>query len=72
MSALLTGVVVVALLFGAVELFARWQEAQEERRQRLLEESWAVLQLSKRIHDETASTLQAMLDAARTQRRIEE
>ena len=72
MSALLTGVVVVGLVIGAVELFARWQEAQEQRRQRMLEESWAVLQLSRRIHDETAATLQAMLDAARTKRRIEE
>jgi hypothetical protein len=71
-TALLTGVVLVALVFGAVELLARWQTVQEERRQRLLEESWAVLQVSKRIHDETAATLRAMLDAARTDRRIEE
>jgi hypothetical protein len=68
----LTGIVVVAVVFGAVELLARWQEAQEERRRQLLEESWAVLQVSKRIHDETAATLQEMLDAARVQRRIEE
>lgn len=68
MTALLMGVVLVALVFGAVELLARWQAVQQERRQRLLEESWAVLQVSKRIHDETAATLQAMLDADRVKR----
>jgi hypothetical protein len=67
-TALLMGVVLVALVFGVVELFARWQAVQQERRQRLLEESWAVLQVSKRIHDETAATLQAMLDTARVKR----
>jgi Tfp pilus assembly protein PilN len=62
-------VLVMALLvFGAVELFARWNQAREERRQRLLEESWALYRASRRIHDETAAALQSMLDEARRTR----
>jgi Tfp pilus assembly protein PilN len=61
----LTGLLIVAVVFAAVELLARWQFAQEEKRQRMLEESWALYRASRAIHDQTAAALQSMLDEAR-------
>lgn len=67
-GALLTLALVVVSLAGLVVL-ARWQATREERRQRLLAESWAVYRASRAIHDETVRTLQAMLAEARRTRR---
>lgn len=68
MSTVVQGLILVVVVFGAVELFARWYEARVERREQLLQESWALYRASRAIHDETAAALQAMLDEARRSR----
>jgi hypothetical protein len=68
MTFFIEGLVLTLLVLGAFQLFARWSAARDDRRQRLLEESWAIYRASRVIHDQTTEALQAMLDAARAQR----
>jgi hypothetical protein len=68
MTAVLGGLILALLILGGFQLFARWLSVRDARRERLLEESWAVYRASRTIHDQTVEALQAMLDAARSQR----
>jgi len=62
----LVGVMVLALVGGLV---FEMHERRADRLERLNRESWDVLQTARRIHDETAEALQAMLEEARQQAR---
>lgn len=54
----------LALLGGL--LFELHERRRVERLARLNEESWAVLQAARRIHDEAAQALEAMLEAVQS------
>lgn len=69
MTGVLAGLALVTVMFAGLVVYARWQAVRDERRQRLLAESWAVYRASRAIHDEMARTLQALLDEARRTRR---
>lgn len=69
MSGVLAGLAFLTFSLAGLVAYARWQAVREERRQRLLAESWAVYRASRAIHDEMARTLQALLDEARRTRR---
>jgi hypothetical protein len=56
--------VIVALIGG---LMFELHENRAERLEQLNRESWEVLQTARRIHDETAEAIQAMLEEARRQ-----
>lgn len=66
MTVLLEGLVLTVIVLLAVQLFASWRARRDDRRERLLAESWAIYRASRQIHDRTAAALQAMLDAARS------
>ena len=68
MTILIEGLVLTLVVLLGVQLFARWHAARDDRRQRLLEESWAIYRASRQIHDQTAAALQAMLDEARARK----
>lgn len=68
MTIVLEGLVFTIVVLLCALLFARWQATRDDRRQRLLEESWAIYRASRHIHDKTTEALQAMLDAARAQK----
>ena len=65
MTIFIEGLVLTFVLLLAFQLFARWHAARDDRRQRLLEESWAIYRASRAIHNQTTVALQEMLDAAR-------
>lgn len=65
MSVLIAGLVLALVMLLCFRLFGDWRAAREERRLRMLEESWAVYRAARQIHDQTAAALQAMLDEAR-------
>lgn len=65
MSTMIEGLALALIILIGVQLFARFRAAREERRQRLLEESWAIQRAARQIHDQTAAALQAMLEEAR-------
>ena len=65
MSVFVEGLVITVALLVVFQLFARWHAVRDDRRERLLEESWAIYRASRAIHDQTAVALQEMLDAAR-------
>ncbi len=66
MTAVIAGLALALIILIGVQLFARWHAVREERRQRMIEESWAIHRAARQIHDQTATALQAMLDEART------
>ena len=65
MTILIEGLIITLALLVGFQLFARWHAVRDGRRQRLLEESWAIYRASRAIHDQTTVALQEMLDAAR-------
>ena len=65
MTIFIEGLIITVALLVAFQLFARWHAVRDDRRQRLLEESWAIYRASRAIHDQTTIALQEMLDAAR-------
>lgn len=65
MTLLLEGLIIALALLAAARVFVRVQNARDEHRQAMLEESWAIYRASRRIHDQTTAALQEMLDAAR-------
>ena len=65
MSVFIEGLIITVGLLVAFQVFARWHAVRDDRRQRLLEESWAIYRASRAIHEQTTIALQEMLDAAR-------
>ncbi len=70
MRPIVEGLVLTLLVLLAVQVYASWRARREDRQERLLRESWAVYRASRRIHDETAGALQAMLDQARAREQM--
>ena len=68
MTVVLEGLVLTVMVLLAVQLFASWRARREDRRERLLQESWAIYRASRQIHDRTAAALQAMLNEARARK----
>ena len=62
----MAGVVIVVILALAGGLMIELHERSAERLERLNRESWELLRVSRRIHDETAEALQALFEEART------
>jgi hypothetical protein len=47
LTAVIEGLILVALVFDTVELFSRWFEAREDRCAQLLAESWTIYRASR-------------------------
>jgi hypothetical protein len=65
---LIEGLALTLLILLAVQVVASWRARRDERRERLLAESWAIYRTSRQIHDMTTRALQALLDEARAGR----
>ena len=51
MSTFIEGLIITVALLVAFQVFARWHAVRDDRRQRLLEESWAIYRASRAISE---------------------